>query len=669
MQSDIGALRCDWGWLGPLACLLFILLIQPSPAFDWPDCKFQCQAKEVVVTKAWLGDANGGDLQGCRAGAPTMAYIWAEFNNHASKPRYAVIMLADVYVGGELMHTFFDQGVCVMESIPSKATTSVPVYSFPWTCGQEIELRRFVLSWETASGTTCDNAKRICSNRNTKCYGGLDTVITIESPLVANFSWDEACMGRETQFTPDASGGSPPYAFVWDYGDGSPSVAETRPSHVYEMQASYAVTLQVTDAAGSTASVQKVVTVRDCDPPVIEVTPKETCPNEPLSITASVKDRGGVAWVKLISSSQGQGMEEISMDLVVGTIFDGEWKGSLPPRPIGAPVIYYILAQDLQGNRAETPQMEASWEDLGLDMDIEASTGVSPQEFRLHLLAENSGEAALDEVWMTLEGPPGSLFLSADTEPNGQVSSGEGWTVEWRRSPFQAKSSLGVIVLIRAEAVGQMEIVLRGGGSYGTCPPLTREATVVVGSHREPIIPSFDCLEERPGGELLARYGYINPNPYQVIISIGPFNSIHGGIDGAQPTEFSPGGHSPSFTVEMSGESVAWELDGTTSSATYLSPRCIDCFIEGSNLTCTSHTDTYSAGSDDFLAIVWLVDGAEAEGSLSDGGRKIDIDWGVYGEGDHMLELVIERWAGDRNRCAMLVRVIATSVARIEMME
>ncbi|MBN1322436.1 MAG: PKD domain-containing protein [Methanotrichaceae archaeon] len=664
MQSDIGALRRGLAWLGAVACLLFILFIQPSSAFDWPDCKFQCQAKEVVVTKAWLGDANGGDLQGCRADAPTMAYIWAEFYNHASKPRYAVILLADVYVGGELMHTFFDQGVCVMESIPSKATTSVPVYSFPWTCGQEIELRRFVLSWVTASGTTCDNAKRICSNRNTKCYGGLEAVISVNAPLVANFSWEEACMGRQTQFTPDVSGGSPPYDFVWNYGDGSPTVAETRPSHVYEMQASYAVTLQVSDVAGSTASVQKIVTVRDCDPPVVEVKPKETCPDEPLAVSARVNDRGGVAWVKLISPAS---MEEISMDLVAGTIFDGEWAGSLRPSPAGTSVIYYVMAQDLQGNQVESPQMEASWEDLALDLDIEASIGGSPQEFRLKLSAENSGEAALDEVWMTLEGPPGSIFLSADIDPSSQVSSDEGWAVEWRRSPFQAKGSLGVIALIRAEAVGPMEIALRGGGIHGTCPPLTREATVVVSSHREPVLPIFDCLEERPGGELLARYGYINPNPYQVIISIGPFNSIHGGIDGAQPTEFSPGGHSPSFVVEMSGEGVAWELDGTTSSATDL--RCIDCLIEGPNLTCTSHTDTYTAGSGDFLAIVWLVDGAEARGSLSDGGRRIDVDWGVYGEGDHMLELVIERRAGDHNRCAMQVKVIATPVGRIEMVE
>lgn len=54
-------------------------------------------------------------------------------------------------------------------------------------------------------------------------------------------------------FTGGASGGTSPYQFTWNFGDGSTSTAQN-PSHTYSSSGTFTATLTVTDASGATAS-------------------------------------------------------------------------------------------------------------------------------------------------------------------------------------------------------------------------------------------------------------------------------------------------------------------------------------------------------------------------------------------------------------------------------
>jgi len=56
------------------------------------------------------------------------------------------------------------------------------------------------------------------------------------------------------QFTGLASGGSSPYLYFWDFGDGSLPSIEQSPSHTYENGGSYKATLTVVDSAGNIAT-------------------------------------------------------------------------------------------------------------------------------------------------------------------------------------------------------------------------------------------------------------------------------------------------------------------------------------------------------------------------------------------------------------------------------
>jgi len=231
---------------------------------DWPDCKFQCQAGDVSVSRVWLGDSAGRELPSCEYQRAVNAYLWVQFDNNANSPRYAVILLADVYVNGELRQSLYDDGLCVLDQISPKSSASLPVYSASWNCGDEIKLTRLVLSWETAKDTSCSNARRKCSNRNTKCYGGSDIEIVAQAPLTADFSFEgRICPGTAVLFSEKTTGGVSPYKFLWDFGDGGSSNLEN-PSHEYATAGSYAVMLTASDASGKVTTAQKPLTVEQC---------------------------------------------------------------------------------------------------------------------------------------------------------------------------------------------------------------------------------------------------------------------------------------------------------------------------------------------------------------------------------------------------------------------
>ncbi len=59
--------------------------------------------------------------------------------------------------------------------------------------------------------------------------------------------------GGEIQFWSTTLGGSLPYSWIWDFGDGNTSTEE-HPCHTYQLSGNYTVILKVTDGSGNTSS-------------------------------------------------------------------------------------------------------------------------------------------------------------------------------------------------------------------------------------------------------------------------------------------------------------------------------------------------------------------------------------------------------------------------------
>lgn len=277
-------------------CLIFLtLIVQPAHSADWPDCKFQCLANDVIVSRLWLGDDRGSDLSSTLAGEKRSCYLWVTFRNNANAPRYAAILLADLYLGGTLIRSFYDDGICVLDKIEAKSTVDYPIYNIIWTGGEEVMLKRLVLSWETAKGTSCSQANRKCSNRNTKCYGGQEAELLAQTPLSASFTENPQTCSGFVKFVDLTSGGNGPYTYDWDFGDALHS-NEKNPDHTYDWPGNYTVRLQARDQSGRQASASKQLTINGC--PCTIIGPDHSCLSKTetygVGLTGSI--RGTIQW-------------------------------------------------------------------------------------------------------------------------------------------------------------------------------------------------------------------------------------------------------------------------------------------------------------------------------------------------------------------------------------
>jgi PKD repeat protein len=59
--------------------------------------------------------------------------------------------------------------------------------------------------------------------------------------------------GITVTFTATVTGGTPPYTYRWDFGDGGQSIAPN-PTHTYAANGTYTVSVTVTDARGQTVT-------------------------------------------------------------------------------------------------------------------------------------------------------------------------------------------------------------------------------------------------------------------------------------------------------------------------------------------------------------------------------------------------------------------------------
>jgi len=250
---------------GKICCLVILVLLQPVAFSDnWPNCNFQCEANDVTISRLWLGDDAGNELSACTPGEGQKANLWVEFHNDAKSPRYAVILLADLYMNGTLSRSIYDDGPCITDSIPPRSVQSFPLYSLVWNCGDEVKLARLILSWETAKETSCGDVSRKCANRNSQCYGDSGTGYLAETPLASSFFFDlPACSAGSLNFSDRTRGGLKPYLHYWNFGDGTYS-DEQNPSHSYANPGSYTVTLSVTDRSQKKASTSSNLAILPC---------------------------------------------------------------------------------------------------------------------------------------------------------------------------------------------------------------------------------------------------------------------------------------------------------------------------------------------------------------------------------------------------------------------
>ena len=101
-------------------------------------------------------------------------------------------------------------------------------------------------------------------------------------------------------FLGSAAGGSAPYTYLWNFGDGSLGSAAPSPQHVYNVSGAYSAKLTVTDSTGVSAIATVAVSVQAASHLVVSASGSPLSGKEPLPVTLSASATGGAppyAWV------------------------------------------------------------------------------------------------------------------------------------------------------------------------------------------------------------------------------------------------------------------------------------------------------------------------------------------------------------------------------------
>ena len=230
-------------------------------AASWPNCDYNCTAKEFNISKIWLADNSGNIISGdCALGETVSADILATFGNNAT--RYAVTITGDIYKNGVFSGSI-DKclGTIVKNDAPQK------IYSFGWVCGEKITLSNVKVYWSQNDKLSCSSIEdRSCIFfESSKCQSNYGDVV-VEAPLVADFSFDGSqCVGADISFTDKTTGGSLPYSWGWNFGDDTTASVQN-PVKPYSAVGTYSVVLTVTDKDSKTDSQSRDVVISECTP-------------------------------------------------------------------------------------------------------------------------------------------------------------------------------------------------------------------------------------------------------------------------------------------------------------------------------------------------------------------------------------------------------------------
>jgi len=119
----------------------------------------------------------------------------------------------------------------------------------------------------------------------------VNSTSTSSSPAVSAGSPITVNAGSSVTFSQATeSGGTAPFTYTWNFGDGTVQSGSLNPSHTYANPGSYAATLTVTDANNLSSSSSAAVTVNDVTPTVSLNDPTSGTVGTALSFAASASD-------------------------------------------------------------------------------------------------------------------------------------------------------------------------------------------------------------------------------------------------------------------------------------------------------------------------------------------------------------------------------------------
>jgi PKD repeat protein len=155
------------------------------------------------------------------------------------------------------------------------ATGGTPPYTYNWELGDDTTSNTQNPTHIYSEAGTFTATLTVTDNIGTIATDTTEVIVHEIGDLVVNIIVDKnTVINLETSFTSSVIGGTQPYTFEWDFGDGAISTEEN-PTHTYKETGTYTVTLKVTDSENVKASSSTDITVEESDSDIISAEIKQ----------------------------------------------------------------------------------------------------------------------------------------------------------------------------------------------------------------------------------------------------------------------------------------------------------------------------------------------------------------------------------------------------------
>src|SRR6266540_2854653 len=178
----------------------------------------------------------------------------------------------------------------------ASASGGTTPYSFSWSFGDGATGTGSSATHTYSSSGTFNVVLTVKDSSSPQQTASAQKSVTVTSqplPLTVSFAYNPSSpeTGQQVTFTASATGGTSPYTFSWDFGDGG-TAAVNPATHTYSSSGSFVVTVTAKDATGASATSSQTVTVAAALGVSFTINP--TSPEANLAESFTATTTGGV---------------------------------------------------------------------------------------------------------------------------------------------------------------------------------------------------------------------------------------------------------------------------------------------------------------------------------------------------------------------------------------